>query len=754
MKRVPMLLQLALILFCVMAIPMSILTWYSGSQILSNSENAIAESSLAGLNANRRLNENALNNLAQDTVRLAVTNVFDRIRDYGTYARLNSNYSNMSNAIALLSELQSLKQRIDGVYSTYFYLSESDYVISTDRGITMLDRYEPVGWIEEALADRRGISGVWYPRRLVSGIPVISYVLPLSRLSTTTRGTIVVNIRESQISDYLHSSEPGGNGYMLLEPDGTLISHNDKMLLFTQGGEQPFVQEIMDAPDAEGYAFHELDGKRLLYTWSRSARFGWTNISISSMDELMTTTHALQSRIILLTAIIIFAGAILTVFLATWLSKPLRKLVRTVRARGNLELSEKNELAFLGAAFKRMQEEEEELYKLLHERVQDTRSLAIHNLLRGEVTEQIAEMFPEPYYQVAVVSIDRYRRYVSSANPETRSYHRYLLISKCDDLFPPGVHARSVYQGDGCFAIVINYGAEERERDCEGIRKTLLQIKNEALELLGHSVTIGVSSPADTSSVIDDKAAEAMEVIKHRMIEGFGRITYWEQDAERNIKYIYPADSERRILNFLDAGDLDSIRKEMESIRSEIRSVEYISYDNIIFIYNQLAGATIKHLRENNVRTERIFAGRSNIYSDIASADTIDELEEIFREFFGWIVQYLVRKSGEASYGERIVHYLEEHYREEIMFEDMAKEIGISYSYMRKILYEQSGKSLIDYMNLLRIEKAKQLLLETDLTMAQIALDVGYNNVQSFNRFFRKFEGMPPSNYKASKIQA
>ena len=70
MKRIPMMMQLALILFCIMAIPMAILTWYSSSQILQNSEHAFAETSLAELNANRELNENALNNLSQNTVRL------------------------------------------------------------------------------------------------------------------------------------------------------------------------------------------------------------------------------------------------------------------------------------------------------------------------------------------------------------------------------------------------------------------------------------------------------------------------------------------------------------------------------------------------------------------------------------------------------------------------------------------------------------------------------------------------------------
>ncbi len=751
MKRIPMMLQLALILFCVMAIPMTILTWYSGTRILQNSESAIAESSLAGLNANRKLGENALNNLAQDAVRLAATNLFDRIRHFETFEELNSSYGNVSQAQTILLELLNLNHRVNGVYSSYFYLSDSNYVVSTDKGITMLSRYESLEWLDEALAGRRGIGGVWYPRKLSSGIPVVSYVLPLNRLLGTTRGVLVVNLRESQIGEYLRSSEPGKHGYYLLEPDGTIISNDDKTLLLADGNAQPFIREILSGDSNEGYAFHERDGERLIYTWSRSDQYKWWNVNVYSMDELMMKTHALQRGITLITVIIIAAGTVLTVLLATWLSKPVRELVRAVRARGNLGISKKNELAFLDAAFRRMQEEEDGLYKLLKERERDTRSLAIHRLLRGEATNRIEDMFPEPCFLVAVVSIDRNRQYVRKTNPETRTYHRYVLASHCESLFPDGTHARSVYQGDGCFVIVVNYGQDETERGLEGIKQALGAIRSATAEVLGHSVTIGVSGQTEEYASVPDRVAEAMEALKRRMVEGSGGIFFWKEEAERSRKYVYPANSERRIVNFLDAGDLESIYKELGQIREEIQSAESIAYDNILFIYNQLVGGTIKHLRENNISTSRIFAGRGNIYSAIASIDTLDELEEYLRGFFGEIIQFLARNPGEVNYGERIIRYLEEHYREEIVFEEMAKEIGISYSYMRKIAYELTGKSLIDYMNELRIEKAKALLLESNLSIAQIASEVGYYNVQSFNRFFRKYEGMPPSSYKSSK---
>lgn len=754
MKRIPMLLQLVLILFCVMSIPTAILTWYSGAQILHNSENAVAESTLAELAANRKLNEQALNKLAQDTVSLTVTNIFDRLRSFKTYEELNQNYYNVNSAQSVLKELLSLIHRVDGVDSSYFLLEGADYVVSTDKGIIALDRYESTDWIREALIGRKGIKGVWYPRKLSSGLNVVSYVLPLNRLSTTTRGTIVVNFRESQIESYLSSSEPGKHGYMLMESDSTIISHNNKDLLLDQGRNQPFIREILDSGMKEGYAFHELEGEHLLYTWSRSEFFGWWNVSLYSVDELMIQAHTLQRSIILITAIIILAGALVTIFLATWLSKPVRDLVRTIRTKYNWGNYEKrNELAFLDTAFKRMQEEEESLYKLLQQREQDTRSLAVHNLLQGEISKQVAEMFPEPYYVVALISIDNYRRYVDKNSQEIRNYHRYLLITECERLFMEKVHARCVYQGGGCFAIVINYAQEELESKLGSFHGALHAIQDIAIQMLGHTVTIGVSSQTEKLSEVSDRILEASEVIKFRMIEGSGSITYWQEETERSKKYIYPAHSEKRIINFLETGKLDNIAEELANIREEILRVEYISYDNIMFIYNQMVGVTIKHIRENNISSARIFAGRGNIYSTIASIDTLDELEKYLLEFFGEIIQYLTRSKGEVNYGEKIIEYIEGHFCEDIVFEDMAKEIGISYSYMRKIVYELTGKSLIDYINLLRIEKAKKMLLESDRTITQIALEIGYFNVRSLNRFFRKYEGVSPSCYKISKLE-
>lgn len=310
-----MMLQLALILFCIMAIPTAILTWYSGSQIIDNSEAAIGESTLAGLNANRKLNENAMANLAQDTSRLAATSVFDGIRSFETYDEINSSFNNYSRGKAVTNELLNLNRRVDGVASSYFYLDGSDYVVSTDKSVTKLERYEPMDWVNAALENQRGISGVWVPRKLDTGENVVSYVYPLNRLSSNTHGIIVVNMKESQIFKYLNATEVGNSNNLLLDSDGRVISFNDKSLLLSDGYELPFLGELLKQNINEGYAFRELDGKRMVYAWTGSALSGWWNVSWSSLDEMMADSRDMQGNIILLTGAIILLGTALAIFL-------------------------------------------------------------------------------------------------------------------------------------------------------------------------------------------------------------------------------------------------------------------------------------------------------------------------------------------------------------------------------------------------------------------------------------------------------
>jgi YesN/AraC family two-component response regulator len=67
---------------------------------------------------------------------------------------------------------------------------------------------------------------------------------------------------------------------------------------------------------------------------------------------------------------------------------------------------------------------------------------------------------------------------------------------------------------------------------------------------------------------------------------------------------------------------------------------------------------------------------------------------------------------------------------------------------MRKLFRDKLDTSVLDYINSIRIDNAKRLLKGTELTIQDIATKVGYQNIQSFNRFFKKFEGISPKEFR------
>lgn len=97
-----------------------------------------------------------------------------------------------------------------------------------------------------------------------------------------------------------------------------------------------------------------------------------------------------------------------------------------------------------------------------------------------------------------------------------------------------------------------------------------------------------------------------------------------------------------------------------------------------------------------------------------------------------------------------ILKYIQEHYQESLQIEELAVSRGISSRFLRRYFTEEIGMSCLDYIQALRLNKAKELLWETDKTITEIAMETGYGTPQYFSRLFRQEIGMTPSEYRSS----
>ena len=94
------------------------------------------------------------------------------------------------------------------------------------------------------------------------------------------------------------------------------------------------------------------------------------------------------------------------------------------------------------------------------------------------------------------------------------------------------------------------------------------------------------------------------------------------------------------------------------------------------------------------------------------------------------------------------VNYINNNYERDISLSDIAKFVFLSPSYFTRAFKEEMNISPISYLLKVRIERAKELLAETDQKVSDIALSVGFSNQQRFNEIFKKHVSTTPLQYR------
>lgn len=95
-----------------------------------------------------------------------------------------------------------------------------------------------------------------------------------------------------------------------------------------------------------------------------------------------------------------------------------------------------------------------------------------------------------------------------------------------------------------------------------------------------------------------------------------------------------------------------------------------------------------------------------------------------------------------------VFEYIEAHYGSVISLDLLADKLDISSSYLSKYFKEKTGMYFVDYVNSVRIRNVLQLLERPGAKIQEAALKVGYQNINSFNRIFKKMTGTTPSEYR------
>ena len=180
-------------------------------------------------------------------------------------------------------------------------------------------------------------------------------------------------------------------------------------------------------------------------------------------------------------------------------------------------------------------------------------------------------------------------------------------------------------------------------------------------------------------------------------------------------------------------------------------------FDRIMYTEPDTALDAVRRLLDRIIEEQSLSGKLSSEFSEIfENGLTCKDIKKNF-------CSLLIKASGfyrhdesvntEKKLCENVAAMLVANYSKDIDMMTVASRFSVSYSYLSRIFKNNMNMTLTDYLNKYRIDRSCELLKDKSEKLEAIALQVGYNNIQSYQRFFKKFKGTTPTLYKKSVLQ-
>ena len=519
-----------------------------------------------------------------------------------------------------------------------------------------------------------------------------------------------------------------------------------------------YLGKIIDDTGNEGYIINKAGNERQLITYYKSEFNNWIYVGVFPMDMLTGKVSGLMMKTIYICLLFMVMCILISYIVSKRISSPLEKLVHDIRVNKGINIkSNDSELAILAKAFEHMMKEESKLFSILENSKDSSRNTYLMSLLQGKSTKGFSkEMtgidFIHDSYICAIILIDKYYEYARTYSHEQQEYMKTLILKVSEDLIGKEFPCTGLIFRKQKIVFVINYNANSVKNVDNILRNVFAKIQAQVSKVMDNTISVGIGNSSQTQSGIAESFDRAQEALKHKLLTGHGSINTWKDINCSEVPYYYPYSIEKHILNMIGSGISDKIEETVSELVNEIRSQKFIQYENVMQIFIQFMVNTVKLLLDRRLNASMIFDGNYNLYQILSGKETLEDIGEWLVEIFTKIAKYIESaRCDNKSYFNLALDYIHENFRKDIDIRTIAEHTGLSYSHLRKIFKEETGVNITSYVNRIRIDESKSLLSRTGMTIREIALSLGYNNEQSFIRYFKKYENTSPGEYRQSK---
>ncbi len=215
----------------------------------------------------------------------------------------------------------------------------------------------------------------------------------------------------------------------------------------------------------------------------------------------------------------------------------------------------------------------------------------------------------------------------------------------------------------------------------------------------------------------------------------------------------YPIDKENQLLSCVSIGDKVGAQKVLNEILGYIFFSGEDNFNVTRYRMLELVVLLSRAALEGGAQQEEIFGLNNRYINQIYQLTTLDDLtlwlSKILLRFTDCVFNFKNVKNKDIIY--KTIEYTNAKYMEKISLEEIATHVNLSPSYFSKLFKTETGINYSTYLNQVRVEKSKELLLNEDLTLVEISNLVGFEEQSYFTKVFRRITGTTPGKFRETR---
>ncbi|HUC91387.1 MAG TPA: response regulator [Paenibacillus sp.] len=387
------------------------------------------------------------------------------------------------------------------------------------------------------------------------------------------------------------------------------------------------------------------------------------------------------------------------------------------------------------------------------------RNKLIHDLLHGNLyTPSVIKgrlaLFGITIERFAVMSIqidDRksFEQLYSSAD---RTLFEFAVMNIAEEMARMAEKKAIIDFDRDLFSIVLSFDEEDGAGLCDDVAMNMgLDIQKGVRTFLPFTVSIGISDTGERIEKINEAYLQSVEALNHKFFLGDDAIVRFRDIAATSeIVCFFGEEDKQTITNSLRVGDIAKVREVVEQIKRNAADSPGIEIQYLKISLMELALGSVRMIGQFNPNLVDSLMQAAIPFSRSESIATLERLFSECLHMFESIAEIVsaARQTNLGSSVDKIMKMIESEYEEDISLDMLAERFKLSTAYLSRLIRKETGKTFMENLTEVRMERAKFLLTNGSKKVYEVAGLVGYKDLSYFIQVFKKRYGMTPNEFK------